>query len=126
MKKTGMMLGLCIAMGLSATSFAGAKDSFPVFVDPVNGVATGNMGSARNSPDTNMNMYCYTNSYDYGYCTATDASGATVSCLTTNASMVAVIRSMNSDSAVLFYFDSTGTCTDILVGTGSHHEPKTP
>ncbi|RKH68822.1 hypothetical protein D7X96_16530 [Corallococcus interemptor] len=126
MKKTGMMWGLCITMGLSTASFAGAKDSSPVYVDPVNGVAIANMGAARNSPDTNMNLYCHTNSYDYGYCSATDASGTTVSCMTNNASMLAVIRSMSSDAAVLFYFDSTGTCTDIMVGTGSHHEPKAP
>jgi hypothetical protein len=126
MKKTGTMVGLCLAMGLSTASFAGAKDTFAVYIDTASRFAIGSMGSARNSTDTHQNMYCYTNTSGYGYCMATDASGTSVGCSTSNANMLATIRSLNSDSYLQFFYDGGGYCTSILVGTGSHYEAKVP
>ncbi|RKG83187.1 hypothetical protein D7W79_00665 [Corallococcus exercitus] len=113
-------------MGLSTASFAGAKSSQPIYVDNVNRAFSGSMGSVRNSSDTTQSLYCSSSSAGYGSCIATNASGVSVSCLTTNANLLAVIRSVNSDSYVQVTYDSTGNCTSILVGTGSNHEPKQP
>ncbi|WP_375756288.1 hypothetical protein [Corallococcus exercitus] len=126
MKKSGMMLGLCVAMGLSTASFAGSKGGMSVYVDTVNRHFNGSMGTARNSADSNQNLYCYISSSGYGVCMATDAAGTNASCFTNNAGMVSVINSLNSDSYVQISYDSAGTCTSILVGTGSHHDPKQP
>ncbi|MBN8229481.1 hypothetical protein JYK02_18380 [Corallococcus macrosporus] len=126
MKKMGMMFGLCLAMGLSTASFAGSKGGFPVTVDTVGRFFSGSMGTARNSTDSNQNLYCYTNSSGYGVCFATDSIGTNASCYTTNANLVSVIRSLNSDSYLQVAYDNTGACTSIMVGTGSHHDPKQP
>ena len=126
MKKTGMMWGLCVAMGLSTASFAGAKDSYPVYVDTVTRFFSGSMGSARNSTGFQQNLYCYSSTSGYGVCQARDAAGTPASCVTSDANMIAAIRSVNTDSYVSVSYDSSGNCTSILVGTGSHHEPKQP
>ncbi|CAM3560131.1 hypothetical protein G4177_05900 [Corallococcus sp. ZKHCc1 1396] len=127
MKKTRMMLGLCVAMGLSTASFAGTKVSSPVVVNTVARTFSGSLGSARNSADTQQLLICYTlTSGTTAVCQARDASGVSVSCTTTNAALLAQVRSLNSDSYLQATYDVSGNCTDIVVGTGSSFEPKVP
>ncbi|NOK17577.1 hypothetical protein [Corallococcus carmarthensis] len=126
MKKTGMMWGLCVAMGLSAISFAGERFSSSVFVNTTTRAFSGNLGTARNSSDGVQYLWCSTVSTGAGFCYAKDASGVAASCSTSDAEMVATIRALNSDSNLQVSYDSTGTCTFIWVSTGSHFETKGP
>ncbi|NOK31877.1 hypothetical protein HMI49_01505 [Corallococcus exercitus] len=126
MKKTGMMLGLCIAMGLSTASFAGAKDSHSVYVNVGARIFVGIMGAARNSPDSQQTLYCYVYSSGFAHCLATDASGISASCVTGDAELLSVIRSLHSDSYLEVSYDSSGACTNIVVGNASIFEPKQP
>ncbi|RKG80974.1 hypothetical protein D7V88_26835 [Corallococcus terminator] len=83
------------------------------------------MGTARNSADTQQLLVCYTVSAGTtAVCQARNAAGVAVSCTTTNATLVAQVRSLNSDSFLQAAYDSSGNCTDIVVGTGSTFEPK--
>ncbi|MBN9688491.1 MULTISPECIES: hypothetical protein [unclassified Corallococcus] len=125
MKKTGMMLGLCVAMGLSTASFAGEKFSYPVAVDTTNQTFSGSMGTARNSTDTLQILSCFY-STSFVSCFAQDDSGVSASCLSTDAELVATVRALGSDSYLQVNYDNAGTCTSIIVGAGSYFEPKQP
>ncbi|MHA7627853.1 hypothetical protein [Corallococcus sp. M7] len=126
MKKTGMMWGLCVAMGLSAVSFAGIKGSNQVSVDPVGRAFNGTMGAVRNSPDNRQSLYCLTYSSGVGVCVATDAAGVTVSCSTSDPAQIAAIRSLNSDGFLTVTYNASGVCTTIVAGVGSAYDPKQP
>ncbi|RKG65959.1 hypothetical protein D7V80_21625 [Corallococcus sp. CA054B] len=126
MKKTGMMWGLCVAMGLSAISFAGERFSASVYVNTTTRAFSGNLGTARNGLDSVSYLWCASNSAGVGRCYAKDASGTTASCATIDADMLATIRSLNSDSNLQVSYDSLGECTFIHVATGSHFETKGP
>ncbi|AFE03663.1 hypothetical protein COCOR_00714 [Corallococcus coralloides DSM 2259] len=126
MKKTGMMWGLCVAMGLSAISFAGERFSSSVSLDATARRFSGNLGTARNGSDSLSYMWCASTGSGVGWCHARDAAGVTLSCATTDAGMLATIRSLNSDSRIEVLYDSAGMCTFIYVATGSHFETKGP
>ncbi|RYZ44072.1 MAG: hypothetical protein EOO71_00955 [Myxococcaceae bacterium] len=126
MKKTGMMWGLCVAMGLCTASFAGERFSSSVFVNTTTRAFSGNLGTARNSSDGLQNLSCYTVSTGAGGCSATDSSGVSASCVTSDAEALATIRALNEDSNLQVSYDSMGVCTFIWVFTGSKYETKGP
>ncbi|RKG86179.1 hypothetical protein D7W82_17440 [Corallococcus sp. CA049B] len=121
-----MMWGLCIAMGLSAISFAGERFSSSVSLDATARRFSGNLGTARNGSDSLSYLWCASTGSGVGWCHARDAAGVTLSCATTDAGMLATIRSLNSDSRLEVLYDSAGMCTFIFVATGSHFETKGP
>ncbi|WP_338275139.1 hypothetical protein [Corallococcus caeni] len=126
MKKTGMMWGLCVAMGLSTIGFAGERFSSSVFINTTTRAFSGNLGTARNGSDFVSYLWCASTGSGVGWCHAKDASGVTASCVTTDAGMLETIRSLNSDSNLQVLYDNTGLCTYIYVATGSHFETKGP
>jgi hypothetical protein len=90
------------------------------------GLASGALGAARASADLNQEIGCFNYSTPAGRCNAWDATNRTVSCYTTDPSMIAVIRTVGSDSFVSFVVDKNGFCTTVTTFNDSAYQPKSP
>jgi len=122
-------LGLCAlgfagALLASTAALAGYRHTLEVGIDDVGRVAWGDLGYVFNTSDRTQYMGCY-NSGTSGTCYARDRTGLTRTCSTSNAGMLAVIRSLSGDSYLLFYWDASGNCTSVDVHNGSNTAPKT-
>lgn len=119
---TALVLGLMVA-----TSDAGSKFNYPVVIGATS--ATGSMADARSSALATMNIGCHTR---YGAnthvaaCSAGDGQGLVASCFTTDPVLVDQARALGDDSRVTFWWDATGTCTQIQVLKFSSAAPKVP
>ncbi len=97
-----------------------------------NGVASsyafGSFGGARNSADSQQRTQCSVDAtsggYRYGSCWVRDATGASRSCYTTNATLIDVITGMDGDDSIYFAFDAGGYCTHIQRVVDSALAPK--
>lgn len=89
---------------------------------------TGAAGSARNGTLAKEYVYCTvtgTTAALTAACFAQNAAGTSVSCSTSNANLVEVVKKMSSDSYVQFNFTpSDRQCQNIQVFSGSDYEPK--
>jgi hypothetical protein len=139
MRKTATIIfGIGVgAVGLwgSSQAFAGLKTTEDVLVTPIPGggkVAVGQLGAARNSVDTIQHIGCYARQVVLPsasltiHCGARGADGETLSCSSTNASLLPIIGSIGSDSRLGFGVDAAGNCTYILVDASSKYQPKKP
>jgi hypothetical protein len=129
--------GLVVAgiSGISARAVAGYVETSPVTLyRNAQGViigAAGSMTAARNSPDGNQTIGCGQTIYadangvveDSGdlmvSCSAADSNGTYASCGTSDPVMIATIRSLNSESCLAFWYNSSHVCTEMVVGVGS-------
>lgn len=141
-----ILYGAVAAIGIlvaSKPAGAGLAQSFPVAIDQVNRVASGSLGSARNSLDAVQYIGCWNsmsgyydnngsipiNDPDYhlvvqlvGGCYAVDSAGNFAIC-----SMVpGELAPMAPDSYVVFSWDANSNCTGLQVWTYSQTSPKTP
>ncbi len=107
---------------------AGEKSTFAVTVDTTNREFGGAMGSARNSSNSTERLYCSINSSStgsvYGTCHARNAAGTSVSCTTTNSTLLDTIRAIGSDSYLSIIYDTSGACSAIRLYQGSMYAPK--
>ena len=115
-----LMTTLAVSAGLliQAQAFAGATSYFPVQVG--SNYAEGSMRSARVSPDSVEYIGCTLSPYpnaNYVYCQATNASGQNYYCIHASAPDVwaSTLASMNTQSLLYFYGDSSHHCTGIYV-----------
>jgi len=123
------LVALVALAALEPDASAGNRATFPVQVDVTYRMASGAVGSARNSVDGQQSIYCFTNATSssvYGYCAAMTAEGVFGSCFTTDATMLPLIQVMASDGVFAFYWDENGQCTDVLSYRGSLWDPKLP
>lgn len=119
-----------VAVLVGAAAWAGHKSYNPVVV--TSSSASGSLGNARNSTDTQQyigcTIYAYTGGTPYVFCFANAASTgyAYVSCSSYDPAIVDAARAINGDSYIQFAFNTSGTCTSLYVLNGSHAEPKKP
>ena len=62
----------------------------------------------------------------FGYCYAMNSAGINRTCITFDPAKISTMRSLKSDSYLLFYWDDSGTCTSVQVINDSTSEPKKP
>ena len=90
----------------------------------------GAVGTARNSADSNQDIYCYvSHATSSGYsilCTATDSAGNSVYCNSTDSNKAIVLGAMTDYSYVFFSYDANHVCTNILVENDSCLPPMIP
>lgn len=123
MKRRNM--GAVLAAGLSlwaAAAQAGNDGNFQVVVDDVNRQALGTLVATRRSADNVQKLGCTVRA-DNALCYATNAAGVYRTCLTTDPGLIAVARSLSSESYLWFIWNAAGTCTSIVVGLGSQYKP---
>lgn len=121
------LLGAALIAVLSGTAYAGLKSTIPVSINTANRTASGALGSARNSADVVQHIGCYTYAMPASvttFCQARDAAGTSVSCSTTAANLVQVVRGMSGDSHLWFSWNAAGTCTEIDLFNVSQAAPK--
>jgi hypothetical protein len=119
-------LGIALLIGVASpgVSLAGQVNVDPVSVGT--GFAYGGIGAAHYSSDSLQYIGCQTvsnSSASQATCWAQDASQPQpkyLSCTSTNPSIVAAARSINTTSLILFTVDSGGNCTEVVVADGSN------
>jgi hypothetical protein len=124
-----MKFTVCLAIAasvLAGTALAGTKSSFPVTIDDTTRLASGSLGSARNSADNTQYIQCFTATLPgkTGYCEARNSLGTTRGCTTNNADFFLNIVGLNDESFVRFGWDTNGTCTFLLIQKSSVYAPK--
>lgn len=127
-KTTLIGLAALLCTGLTAPSFAGTKTNPTVVVNQTARIASGALGSARNSQDNLQFIGCSVIDSTGGAfvtCSARDSLGRSASCRSTDVGKVSVASSISSDSWVYFQYDALGNCTYLLVSTSSQYPSKT-
>lgn len=118
MKVKNLILGgVLAALSLPALAFGGYTSQYPVYVSP-NSYASGTIVGARRSADTKQYIQCSSHS-GYGWCDASDAQGAKLSCYSLDPDLVASMESVTSASSIYFDVNSDGTCRYVVVVNGS-------
>ncbi len=114
MKKMIAALAGAVAL-LAGAAWAGKVTTSQVVVDSVNQSAWGAVRSARSSADNFQFMRCFTD-YTPGVgtsmgCQAQNATGQQGACYSADPEFVALARSVNDTSYVIFFWDANGYCT---------------
>jgi hypothetical protein len=107
---------------------AGYRGTYAVTINLTSHVASGSLGSARNSADALEYIGCAI----YGYpgsisaqCAAYDANANYAYCTASDPALVEAARSVSGDSWLQFQWDqTTQECTGIVVRNQSSFEPK--
>ena len=114
-------------LAASATAFAGFQTGQSVVIVDSSRLANGDLGYIFNSPDRSQYIGCYsynTGTGSAGSCFAQNTAGLYRSCYTDDANMIATIRSLGTDSYLIFYWDTNGRCTLVEVENDSTTAPK--
>ena len=120
-RNTRMLLAAVLSL-FAATTQAGYDGNFPVVIDDAYRQAFGTLVATRRSADNVQKLGCTIKS-DNVLCYATNAAGVYRTCLTTDPALMAVARSLTSESYLWFIWNTAGTCTSITVGLGSPYKP---
>jgi hypothetical protein len=136
MKKLTTIAGLMFAVAalFTSTASAGTKVSSTVYVNASSHMASGSVGSARNSADGNQYIGCilYGNSGDNpaapsGACYARDAAGIGYSCsFSYKAEFATLLTAATANSFYEFIGDANGNCVTLFVENFSYFAPATP
>jgi hypothetical protein len=122
---------LMIAVGvLSMTGAASAGYKVPVGVSVTRlpdgtYMAYGTFAGARSSSNSNAEIFC-TNTPTYSTCTAWPGTGDAAACITSDPSLMTLIRSVDANDYIHFRTDLAGTCSFFYKVQDSAHAPKTP
>jgi hypothetical protein len=121
----GILATGIVAIGLPA--LAGYKTTKTVSIG--SNWASGALGSARYSSDSKQQIGCRVDSFDpsHGlsmFCYATNSSGASKSCWSTDFTHIDLFKMVNGDSHLYFEVDSGGYCSRMRVTNASEFEPK--
>jgi hypothetical protein len=117
------VLGFAAALLASTVALAGFRSAQQVLIFDAGRFANGDLGYVSNTTDTTQYIGCE-NLSGFGYCYAKDPNGLSRSCSTSDPNLLAVIRSLNGDSYLIFWWDTSGHCTSIEVDNGSYGVPK--
>lgn len=128
MKLKGILVA--VAVFFSTVTFAGYKQPQNVAIDMDAQTAIGDMLSAANSKSPDETIGCGTrtfddglgNSYQWGFCQATDADGNYVTCTVyDNDNLLTAMRSLSDFSFIIFSWadDGAGNLTCTYVGSST-------
>jgi hypothetical protein len=122
------LLVTLLAVSVPSMVLAGATTPFPVEIDMDNMFAAGDMATARLSNNDDELIGCGsrtdTSGFVFGFCQATDSSGTSVQCFTTDPGLVEAIRAHADFSFILFAWDVSQECTLIRNSTQSFYVPE--
>ena len=124
----GLGLGICVLCASNAR--AGNKASYPISVSST--AANGQVANVRASSGSVAFITCWTEASgtsvdSYVTCIGRDSSGVQKSCLSRQASFIAVASSINGDSYIDFGTDEgSNFCSWLEVENGSTMAPKAP
>lgn len=116
-------LGLCTlaiagALLASTAALAGLRTSMQVVIVDDRSYVIGDLSATSNTSDTTQSLGCY-NEPGLGICYATDSSGRSRGCSTSDPEILAAMRSLSGDSSLVFYWDTSGNCQYVYVENSS-------
>ncbi len=114
-----LLLPLAAVLALPATSLAGRKKNEVVSVGAAD--ATGSMGATRNTTDVNAKIGCWAVGAPGSLtaaCLATDASGATLTCSSTDLGIVKTIQAVHPASHIAFAIRFPAVCDNVVIDDG--------
>jgi hypothetical protein len=122
--KTTLIVGL-IAVGCLTASVAraGYHALYSVSVSQGSRYGSGSLPGARYSSDGNQYIGCISvlgSGSPYASCYATDASGNSASCMSTDPKYIAAAGTVTPASWIYFTFDQNGNCTLLEVNNASY------
>jgi len=125
------MFTIATIIGLALPVHAGLKSNAFVTVDKTNLVASGAVGSARNSADSKQYIRCYIHHITgwagpMAYCEAVDSNGIVLGCRTTDPNKISVLYAMTDYSYIYFQADANGDCTELVIDNRSFFPPMIP
>jgi hypothetical protein len=132
MKRALVISGLLLTCLAAGVARAGYKSPQVTVVNLTSRLANGQLGYARNSPDTTQYIGCSRTVTASGggilECSAMSAASVYGSCWVSDPVQVAnlspAIASMTDGSRIMFWWDASGRCTQILVQNNSIYEPQ--
>ena len=89
--------------------------------------ASGQMSATRATSDRTALLGCSVGALgtgSYVICEAMDAKGTYLSCESSVPAFVQAASAINSDSYIYYAVDASGSCTQLVVNTGSAYAPK--
>jgi hypothetical protein len=128
MRKISVGLVVMAVVVGAMPAYAGLHTSLPVTVSPLSMWGEGILSSVFLSADTIQGLECIGQGSNSLICYAQDATGNSVMCtLPTAASpppIIQTLAAMTSDAEVVFFFNSSGTCTSLQLTVASSTPPK--
>jgi hypothetical protein len=118
---------VCMLVVFAATARAGFKASgVPVILG--DHTFSGLLGSTRSSSDSAQVVGCAIGGFSgsWAWCAASDATGKSASCITTDADLIGRLHGITIASNLFVKYDDTGHCTAITVQLSSSYEPMVP
>ena len=120
-----------VALLCSVNTYAGLTFDVPVTVDTTNSTAYGNYRTARFAADTVSFIGCGSGvivqadgtPFFYGFCQATDSTGARAFCNIRNADIANKVGGISDYSYITFNWNADGDCTRLGVSTQSVYIP---
>lgn len=122
------------AVWVSAQASAGQQTSLSVSIGAFPGgqFANGQMGTARSSGNVHEAIGCYVRQYVLPtasldiICSATTATGASLSCSSNDTRLRDAIQTIGPNSRIGFGVNGTGGCLYVLVENSSKFQPLQP
>jgi len=129
MKKTWMIGAIAAAVMCSAVgAYAGLKVNSPAMVSPTFAIA--GMSDTRASNDVNADVGCtvahIAANAIIAFCSISDATGATKTCVSSDPTMIQSVASITANSTIRMIFDASGNCTQLYIDNYSAYRPITP
>ena len=135
----GIVLLVAVVLVSTGVAWAGYRDAS--FAVRISGAASGGslayaygtMAGTRNTGDTTAQIGCSLEGRD-GYagtngmrvfCGATDATGRSLYCSSSNASLAQSLSALSDDGYILFYVDEKGKCVSLTAASYSNYQVKT-
>lgn len=129
-----LVVGLLFAVALAGLARE-SEGGYRHITDPATYVnvagrrATGCLGKAWNSSNSVEMATCETTNHanpalDRATCVFRDELDVQASCTTTAPSLIAAIRSVNSDACISATWDAGGQCLTLTIQNGSYIPPK--
>lgn len=130
-KRVTILAGLGVAL-LTHVAIAGYVQPFPVEVDLVNMLASGDQVTARYSSNEVVNIGCGIRKmqdgaggiYSYGFCQARDAAKEQILCSTEDPGLLEVMASSGDYGYITFRWNEKNECTYIGFSNQSLYLPK--
>ena len=133
--KFKVVLSAVALLLVSAGAMAGFLQPAPVTITlntDGSGSAQGDQLTARNDKSDTALIGCGVRMYSdgggftfqFGFCQATDASGISAFCSTSDQTLLDGMKGVSDFSFIIFQFDADGNCTEIGNSTQSFYLPK--
>jgi hypothetical protein len=113
--------------GASGSVLAGQKSENTVTVTST--TASGSLGTARSSADTNQMIQCTVKGFSTQAavsCAARDAAGNYFSCTAYSTTLATAAAGIGPNSRLYIVANSSGACTQIDSTNGSYYKPVVP